>query len=107
AAGGGRPVPAIAGAGIVPPVVVDPAATVRKAVIGPYASTGARVTIDNSIVTDSIVDEGAEIETVMLTRSIVGRDAFVRGYFMQVNVGDSSDITLAGGNHTEGAQPRD
>ncbi|MFO7270211.1 sugar phosphate nucleotidyltransferase [Sphaerobacter thermophilus] len=103
----GNHVPDIPGAVIVPPVVIDPTATIRNAVIGPYASIGARVTIDNSIVTDSIVDEGAEIETVMLTRSIVGRDAFVRGYFMQVNVGDSSDITLAGGNHTEGAQPRD
>lgn len=86
----------IPGAVIVPPVVVDPSATIRNSVIGPYASIGARVTVTNSIVTDSIVDEGAQIETAMLKQSIIGRQAYVRGDFVRVNVGDSSDILLAG-----------
>jgi glucose-1-phosphate thymidylyltransferase len=80
---------------IVPPVFIDPTATIRHAVIGPFASIGARVTISNSIVSDSIVDEEAQLDSVMLTRSIIGRQAYVRGDFMQVNVGDSSDIMLA------------
>jgi glucose-1-phosphate thymidylyltransferase len=46
-------------------------------------------------VSDSIVDEAAQLDAVMLTRSIIGRQAYVRGDFMQVNVGDSSDIMLA------------
>ncbi len=88
-------VPAVEGAVIVPPSFIDPSATVRNSVIGPFASIGARVTVSNSIVSDSIVDEGAQLEAVMLTRSIIGRQAYVRGDFMQVNVGDSSDIMLA------------
>ncbi|HET9017045.1 MAG TPA: sugar phosphate nucleotidyltransferase [Thermomicrobiaceae bacterium] len=98
--------PPIAGAVIVPPVVIDPTAIVRNSVIGPFASIGARVSITNSIVTDSIVDEDAQIETAMLTRSIIGRQAFVRGDFVRVNVGDSSDITLSGSNEN-GSNGRD
>lgn len=91
----------IEGSVIVPPVVIDPSARIERSVIGPYASIGARVTVANSIVTDSIVDDGAQIETAMLTGSIIGRQAFVRGDYVRVNVGDSSDITLAGSNTLE------
>ncbi len=80
---------------IIPPVVIDPSATLTGSVVGPYASIGAGVEVNRSIVTNSIVDEGAHIETAMLTESIVGREAFVSGDFVRVNVGDSSDILLA------------
>lgn len=98
--------PTIPGSVVVPPVVVDPTAKIRNSVIGPYASVGAGVTINNSIVTDSIVDEGAQIETMLLRDSIVGRQAFVRGDFMRLNVGDSSDIVLAANGDGPG-NPRD
>lgn len=91
----GHEVPAVDGVVIVPPSFIDPSATIRNSVIGPFASIGARVTVTNSIVSDSIVDEAAQLDAVMLTRSIIGRQAYVRGDFMQVNVGDSSDIMLA------------
>jgi glucose-1-phosphate thymidylyltransferase len=80
---------------IVPPVVIDPTATLHGSVVGPYASIGAGVIVKQSIVTDSIVDEGAQIETAMLKSSIVGREGFVSGDFIRVNVGDSSDVILA------------
>jgi glucose-1-phosphate thymidylyltransferase len=80
---------------IIPPVVIDSSATILESVIGPYASIGAGVHVEQSIVRDSIVDEGAQIETAMLSESIVGRDAFVTGDYLRVNVGDSSDILLA------------
>ncbi|MBX6342466.1 MAG: NTP transferase domain-containing protein [Thermomicrobiaceae bacterium] len=102
---GANVAPPLDGSVIVPPVVIDPSATIRNSVIGPFASIGAKVMIANSIVADSIVDEGAQIETAMLTRSIVGRHAFVRGDFMRVNVGDSSDIVLAGhGDNGQGGR---
>ncbi|TVR68731.1 MAG: nucleotidyltransferase [Sphaerobacteraceae bacterium] len=80
---------------ILPPVVIDPSAQIEGSVIGPHASIGANVEVRDSIVRDSIVDNGAEIETAMLTASIVGREALVTGDFMRVNAGDSSDILLA------------
>jgi len=87
--------PSIEGSVVVPPVFIDPTAQVHRSVIGPFASIGAGVCVSNSIVTDAIVDAGANIETAMLTASIVGRSALVRGEFLRVNVGDTSDIVLA------------
>jgi glucose-1-phosphate thymidylyltransferase len=90
------PPPVVEGSVIVPPVFIDPSASIHHSVIGPFASIGAGVTVSHSIVTDAIVDEGAQIETAMLTGSIVGRGALVRGEFLRMNVGDNSDIVLAG-----------
>lgn len=94
--------PRIPGSVVVPPVVIDPTASIKNSVIGPYASVGKGVTIQNSIVTDSIVDDGAQIETMLLRDSIVGRHALVRGDFMRMNVGDSSDIVLAANSSSNG-----
>jgi glucose-1-phosphate thymidylyltransferase len=94
--------PSFPGSVIVPPVVVDPSAKIKNSVIGPYASVGKDVAIQNSIVTDSIVDDGAQIETMLLRDSIVGRQALVRGDFMRMNVGDSSDIVLAANSENHG-----
>lgn len=92
---GNGPVPEVEGSVIVPPVFIDPSATIHRSVVGPFASIGAGVSVSHSIVTDAIVDQSAQIETAMLRASLVGRDALVRGEFLRVNVGDSSDIILA------------
>lgn len=90
----------IDGSVIVPPVFIDPSATIHRSVVGPFASIGAGVSVSHSIVTDAIVDDNAQIETAMLTASIVGRGALVRGEFLRMNVGDNSDIVLSGGSET-------
>lgn len=84
----------IPGSVIIPPVYIAPTAKVNHSVIGPYASIGDGVTIEDAIVRDSIVDSGATIESTVLVSSIVGRNAVVRGEPMRVNVGDSSDVDL-------------
>jgi glucose-1-phosphate thymidylyltransferase len=86
--------PALEGSVLIPPVYVAESAHVSSSVIGPNVSIGEGVTVDNAIVRDSIVDSDAVIDSAMLTRSIVGRNAFVRGEPLRVNVGDSSDIDL-------------
>jgi glucose-1-phosphate thymidylyltransferase len=80
---------------IVPPVVIDPSARIEGSVVGPYASIGANVEVKDSIVRDSIVDNGAAIQTAMLSDSIIGQDALISGDFLRINAGDSSDILLA------------
>lgn len=86
--------PEIPGVVINPPVFIDATAHISNSVIGPYASIGSQVVVENAIVRDSIVDSGAHIDSALLTRSIVGRNAFVRGEPLKVNVGDSADIDL-------------
>lgn len=82
------------GSVFVDPVYISPTAKISGSVVGPNVSIGDGVVVENAIVRDSIVDAGAVIDSAMLTRSIVGRNALVRGEPLRVNVGDSSDIDL-------------
>ena len=80
------------GSVIVPPSFVADDAVVERSVVGPFASIGAGVTIRDSVIRDSIVDERAQIEDALLDRSIVGRRAQVRGSAKRLNVGDDAVI---------------
>ncbi len=94
---------------IIPPVYIHPSASVVNSRVGPHVHIGVNsVVIDslvgphvslaegsqvhNSIVKDTIVNEDSHIEEAMLSWSLVGRDALVRGAFERLNVGDSSEI---------------
>jgi glucose-1-phosphate thymidylyltransferase len=77
---------------IVAPSFVADDAVVERSVIGPFASVGPGVTVRNSLVRDSIVEEGAQISDTMLDGSIIGRRANVRGLARRVNVGDDADV---------------
>lgn len=82
---------------IVPPVLIDPSATIKHSVVGPYASVGKNAEIAGSIVRDSIVDSGAAVHWANITRSIIGRDAVLRGKLARANIGDNSDVELSWG----------
>lgn len=77
---------------IVPPVAIDPNADVLHSVIGPHASIGADTRIRRAIVQDSIVNPGATVEDTLLTSSVVGENAIVRGAFQELHVSDSSEV---------------
>ncbi len=83
------------GSVVIPPVLIDPNARVEHSVIGPYTSIGADAEIVGSIIRDSIIDEGAYVEGANLWRSIVGRDALLRGRLVRTIIGDSAEISLA------------
>jgi glucose-1-phosphate thymidylyltransferase len=84
------------GALIVQPALIHPTAQISGAVIGPYVSVGPGATVTASIIQDSIIDAGSTIANVNIARSIVGRDAVVRGGPASVNVGDTSVVHLTG-----------
>ena len=77
---------------IIPPVHVDPSAQIARAVIGPHVTIAADCEIQDAIVRNSIIDEGAHVESALLEGSLIGRDALVREHFFSYNVGDSSAV---------------
>jgi len=83
---------------VIPPVYIADDAVVRNSIIGPYVTIAGGSKVSNSIITDSIIDDGAVIEDAMLTGSLIGRHARVRGTFNSLNVGDSSQV-FYGKNH--------
>jgi glucose-1-phosphate thymidylyltransferase len=84
---------------IIAPSFVHPSAEIRHAVIGPYASIGANCKITNSEITESIIEADCEIEDAVLSRSLIGTQAKIRGsgdgHVIQLNVGDHSFVLLS------------
>lgn len=87
-----RLAPKAKGCLIVPPVYIAPTAQVTNSIIGPYASIGDGARIDSAIVSDSIVNENAQISNICLGGSLVGPSAVVAGRRDQLNVGENSEI---------------
>lgn len=80
---------------IIPPVYIAPSAQVEQSIIGPHVTIAENSVVKNSIVRDSIIDEGAYIDDTMLDRSLIGKDAVVRGRYRVLNVGDSARLDFA------------
>jgi glucose-1-phosphate thymidylyltransferase len=84
---------------IIAPSFVHPSAEIQDSVIGPYSSIGANCKILNSRIEESIVEADCEIQDAVLSRSLVGIKARIRGagneQVIQLNVGDNSDVFLA------------
>ena len=88
----------IQGSVILPPVYISDSATIQSSIIGPNVSLSENAVVENSIVRDCIISECAHIENAMLESSLVGKDAYVRGTFERLNVGDSSEVDSASAN---------
>jgi glucose-1-phosphate thymidylyltransferase len=90
------------GVEIIAPSFVHPSAVITDSVIGPHASIGAECHIVNSKISESILEAGCEIQSVTLTRSLIGRQARVlgngNGQEVELNIGDSSSVTLPESN---------
>jgi glucose-1-phosphate thymidylyltransferase len=79
---------------VVPPVYIHPAADIEAAVIGPYATIEAGVTIRNAIVRNSIIDPGATIQDCVLDNALIGENARVIGQGKAIFVGDDSSVNV-------------
>ncbi len=80
---------------IIPPVYIHPEANLQYAIIGPHATIAAGCQISNSIIRDSIVEEGARVCNAILDQSLIGREAQVVGRYFTLNVGDASSIDFS------------
>ena len=84
---------------IIGPVAIHESAEISNSKIGPHASIGANCKIENSTVSESIIEPGCEIKDSALSRSLIGKQAKVKGrgdgHVIQLNVGDNSEVLLA------------
>jgi glucose-1-phosphate thymidylyltransferase len=79
---------------ILPPVHISSSASIIDSIIGPYVSVAGDVLITRSIVSDSIIDQGAHIDSAILNESLVGGRAEIRGRPSVVNLGDDSQLDV-------------
>jgi glucose-1-phosphate thymidylyltransferase len=82
------------GISIIPPVYIHPEAELRDCVIGPHVSIGRKAILTRSIIQNSIVEQEAEIDQMVLENSLIGRQAGIKGRAEAINIGDNSWIEL-------------
>ncbi len=79
---------------IIHPVSIAEGCVIRHSIIGPNVTIGEHTKVESSIIKDSIIGSYAELQQVVLTSSIIGNDAFVRGLNQSLNIGDNTEIDL-------------
>jgi len=77
---------------IIPPVAIDPSATVRRAVVGPHVSIGAGATLDGVVIDNSIIGDDVSIANTTITGSILSGQAAIRGTKQRLNLGATASI---------------
>jgi len=79
---------------IIPPVYISDTAKITTSIIGPNVSIGNSVTIQNSLIQDSIINKDASIQNIQLSESIIGENACIKGQLKKLSVSDSSVVEL-------------
>lgn len=79
---------------VIPPVYIAPSAKVTHSIIGPHVSIADDAIVHRSVVRNSIVNQGALVEEILLADSIIGERAAVGGNYARLNVGDSSELRM-------------
>lgn len=82
------------GVTIVPPVYIHPDARITNCVVGPHVSIGKGACLTSTILKNSIVEQEAQIENMVLEGSLIGRMAAVKGRAEAMNIGDNSWIEI-------------
>jgi glucose-1-phosphate thymidylyltransferase len=77
---------------LVQPVSIAPGVKIRNSIIGPFVAIGTGVILENSIVSNSIIGEYSQLDSIILKGSVVGNDAILKGKSQSVNIGDSTEI---------------
>lgn len=78
------------GVEIIPPVSLHPTATLNGGKIGPHVTVMENASLENCVVSGSIVSSSARLANCRITNSVIGRNAVVRGFSGSLCVGDYS-----------------
>jgi glucose-1-phosphate thymidylyltransferase len=79
---------------VIPPVFVHPSAEVHNSIVGPHVSLGAGCKVENSIISDSILEDEAQATGIILEGSLIGRRAQLSRRAGVINAGDNTSVIL-------------
>ncbi len=77
---------------IINPVSIDKNVVIENSVIGPFVSIAPGAVIKDSIVSNSIIDDNARLNSVNIKDSTIGQDSVMNGGFKKINLGASSQM---------------
>ncbi|MCJ8167167.1 sugar phosphate nucleotidyltransferase [Pontibacter sp. E15-1] len=79
---------------IIPPVSIGTDCAIYNSIIGPNVAIGDNATIENCILSNSIIGSYAELRYAVMQDSIIGSDAIFKGFSHSLNIGDSTEINF-------------
>jgi len=79
---------------VIPPVYIHPEAEVEASVIGPHATVEAGCKVVNCRISNSIIERGSSVDSLILDASLVGQRAALQGTVRSINIGDDTEIDL-------------
>ncbi|UCD63196.1 MAG: NTP transferase domain-containing protein [Candidatus Zixiibacteriota bacterium] len=80
---------------ILQPVFVPDSARIINSIIGPHVSIAGGTTIENSIVSDSIIGRNVRLKNVVIGESIIGDNVVLQGKKAILSVGDHDQVNDA------------
>ncbi len=86
---------------IIPPVYIGKNVVVEYSIVGPYVTINDDSVIKNSILRNTILNNGAYIDNFILEGSLIGRNAVIKGNYRKLNIADYSEFIMEGGDSTE------
>lgn len=75
---------------IIPPCYIAPGSKISNSTIGPRVSVGANTVVDNSTLSDVLIQEDSEVRNAKLSNSMIGNKAKFDGNFREISIGDYS-----------------
>lgn len=79
---------------IIQPCYIGNQVSLKNSVVGPFVSLGDGAVIENSVVTDSIILQGANIHNTVLNNSMIGSFANCKGQSKELSLGDYSTLNF-------------
>jgi glucose-1-phosphate thymidylyltransferase len=79
---------------IIPPVSIGADCAIYNSIIGPNVAIGDNATIENCILSNSIIGSFSELRYAVMRDSIIGSDASFKGFSHSLNIGDSTEINF-------------
>lgn len=82
---------------IIPPVSIGEGCEIKNSVVGPNVTIGENTRLNHAIIKNSIVGSFSNLFEIVLSKSLIGSDAEVKGVNRSLNIGDNTAIDLSGG----------
>jgi glucose-1-phosphate thymidylyltransferase len=85
---------------IIPPVSIGEGCEIKNSVVGPNVTIGENTKLNHAIIKNSIVGSFSNLFEIVLSKSLIGSDAEVKGVNRSLNIGDNTAIDLSGGGNS-------
>ncbi len=80
---------------IIDPVFIGENCKIKNCIIGPSVSISEGVTVNESIIKNSIIGGNSTIDEVVLVDSVIGNDTAIKGVKQSLNLGDNTQIDFS------------